>query len=356
MGEMSNKKSVGKNKKYLIIPAAGKSSRYSTKKPKYLLTHPHGKLMIQEVISGLDLDLYEECHIVLLKEHCDKYEADVIIEQSLGPRFKITVLENPTRSSPETVVECVKRNSITGQIVVKDCDCYVSFDEPESDNYVIGLDIHDMPVKNITSKSFIVSENDILKDIVEKKVVSDIVCLGVYSIHSDSLLSIFEELVNYTDKEIYFSHLISLCSERGTIFEVKTTKEYIDWGTSDEWFEYTSNLRTYIFDIDGVFLENTGRYGTKNWNNTFIPLQSNVDVLKRLSDNGSEIIFVTSRTEDCLDQFKRYLNKMGIVYKTIISGCNHNKRILINDFSPTNPYPSCESVNVPRNGSLGDYL
>jgi hypothetical protein len=37
-----------KNKKYLIIPAAGRSSRFSTNKPKWLLTHPHGKLMIEE--------------------------------------------------------------------------------------------------------------------------------------------------------------------------------------------------------------------------------------------------------------------------------------------------------------------
>jgi excinuclease UvrABC helicase subunit UvrB len=78
--------------------------------------------------------------------------------------------------------------------------------------------------------------------------------------------------------------------------------------------------------------------------------------LKKLSENGSEIIFITSRTEKYLEYFKKYLNEIGIKYKSIISGCNHNKRIIVNDFSSTNPYPSCLSINIPRNGNLNDYL
>ncbi len=51
------------NKKYLIIPAAGKSSRYSTDKPKYLLTHPHGRLMIQEVVLLIPWVVITPAHI-----------------------------------------------------------------------------------------------------------------------------------------------------------------------------------------------------------------------------------------------------------------------------------------------------
>ena len=35
----------------LIIPAAGKSSRYPNMKPKWLLSHPTGKLMIEKVLE-----------------------------------------------------------------------------------------------------------------------------------------------------------------------------------------------------------------------------------------------------------------------------------------------------------------
>ena len=352
---MSDTQSKNKNKKYLIIPAAGKSSRFSTDKPKYLLTHPHGILMVQEVISGIDLEIFDECHIVILKEHCDKFDADIILDQALDSKFKITILDEPTTSSPHTVVECIKRNNISGQVVVKDCDCFVSYTEPNTENYIVGLDVHEKSVKNLTGKSFILSENGIVVDIIEKKIVSDTICVGVYSMDSDDILSSFDDLHNFTDTEIYFSNLISLCIERGSIFELQLTSDFIDWGTSTEWFEYTSNLNTFIFDIDGVFLENRGRYGKENWSNFFVPIEENIKILKHLSDIGSEIIFITSRTEEYLQEFKDYLLGVGINYKTIISGCNHNKRILVNDFYSTNPYPSCEAINIPRNGNLKNY-
>ena len=156
--------------------------------------------------------------------------------------------------------------------------------------------------------------------------------------------------------ELYFSHLISFLISNGETFSLVLADAFLDWGTSEEWHEYTSNLRTYVFDIDGIFLENRGRYGKETWENTFIPIEENIKVLKQLSDSGAEIIFITSRTDEYLNKFKDYLLSNNINYKVIISDCNHNKRIIVNDFSATNPYPSCEALNIPRNGRLADYL
>ena len=345
------------HKNYLIIPAAGKSSRYPTNKPKWLLTHPHGKLMIEEVVSGLRLDDYDECHIVILKEHCENHDADTIIQQCFDDKFKVTILDQPTNSSPESVVRCIEQNNLDGQITVKDSDCYVEFEKSQYQNFIVGLNVNNKLIKKLDSKSFVkIADGGVLQTIVEKKVISDTICVGVYSMQSSELLKRFRELNAYTDKEVYFSHIVSLMIEKGTIFGVTKCEKFIDWGTSDEWFDYTSNLRTYIFDIDGVFLQNRGRYGLENWSNTFLPIQDNLDVLKRLSDAGSEIIFMTSRDEEYLHEFKNLLRDSSIKYKTIISGCNHNKRIIVNDFASTNPYPSCESINIPRNGQLGDYI
>ena len=38
-----------------------------------------------------------------------------------------------------------------------------------------------------------------------------------------------------------------------------------------------------------------------------------------------------------------------VKYKTIITDLMHSKRILVNDFAETNPYPSSIAVNIPRN-------
>ena len=354
---MQNKPS---KRKTLIIPAAGGSTRYTTDKPKWLLTHPHGSLMIEEVVGALDLTKYDEKHIVILKEHCVKYSADVILKQLFGDEFKITILEEPTSSAPSTVMECVKVNNITGNIVIKDCDCLVEFDFPKEDNFVVSLDIHKQSVKNLPSKSFILYSNDTIVDsIIEKKVVSSSICLGVYSIDCSAFRYAFDKLTQIAtpdDQELYFSHIVSYLVGKGNIFTSSEAIRFIDWGTQQEWTDYTSNLKTYIFDIDGVFLENRGKYGIETWENTFKPIDKNIEVLKSLNTKGAEIIFITSRTEEFLGRFKEYLNEKGIKYKTIISGCNHNKRIIVNDFFVTNPYPSCEAINLPRNSNLGEYL
>ena len=43
-----------KNLVTLILPAAGKSSRFPGMRPKWLLTHPNGNLMIVEAIKGIN--------------------------------------------------------------------------------------------------------------------------------------------------------------------------------------------------------------------------------------------------------------------------------------------------------------
>ncbi len=40
----------------LIIPCAGQSSRYPNLRPKWMLTHPDGELMIEKVINSIDIN------------------------------------------------------------------------------------------------------------------------------------------------------------------------------------------------------------------------------------------------------------------------------------------------------------
>ena len=140
------------------------------------------------------------------------------------------------------------------------------------------------------------------------------------------------------------------------LFYVNYAIEYLDWGTIEEWNVEREKFKTYIFDIDGVVLENYGKHGLKNWNNAFVPIEENVQVIKELSDAGCEIIFMTARTEKYLEKFKKFLIQKEINYKTIISGCNHSQRIIVNDFANSNPYPSCKSISINRNGNLKKYI
>jgi hypothetical protein len=147
-----------------------------------------------------------------------------------------------------------------------------------------------------------------------------------------------------------------LMLQRKLIFRYVEADDFVDWGTLEDWHKELDRHLTYIFDIDGVILTNHGRYGEKRWGNTFEPIEENVRVLKRLSDDGHEIVFMTSRTEEFLGKFREFLGERGIHFKTIVSGCFHGKRIIVNDFAASNPYPSCEALAIRRNDLLEQYL
>jgi hypothetical protein len=348
------------DKPILIIPAAGKSSRYPNMKPKWMLTHPSGKLMIEKVVDGLKINDYKKIHFVILKEHCLEYEADFILKQAFPDDiFELTILDTPTSSSPETVYECIKQKNIKGNIIIKDCDCLVNYDIPQSLNFIVGLSLAKKPnIKNLQQKSFIISNQDnIVQEIIEKKIVSDNVCLGVYGMKAEDMVSSYEKLLNILSKEMYFSHIVSdLIDTCNKIFTTVEANDFIDWGTKEEWFSSTTMKNTYLLDIDGIVLFNTGKYGSKNWFNTLKPIEENVKITKQLSDQGHEIIFITSRTQDALLLFEEFLKEKEITYKTIIHSCLHSKRILVNDFASSNPFPSCLAINVPRNQSIEPYL
>ncbi len=59
----------------LILPVAGRSSRFPNMRPKWLLTMPDGKLMIEKSVEQIDLAVFDRVVIVCLKEHLEKYTA-----------------------------------------------------------------------------------------------------------------------------------------------------------------------------------------------------------------------------------------------------------------------------------------
>ena len=70
----------------LIIPCAGRSSRYPNLRPKWLLTHPDGDLMLEKVVDALTINGLDRTIITIVQEQIEKYEADLLETMSqLGP-------------------------------------------------------------------------------------------------------------------------------------------------------------------------------------------------------------------------------------------------------------------------------
>lgn len=348
----------------LIIPCAGKSNRFPNMKPKWMLTHPDGRLMIEKAMTGFDTSAFERIIITIVRPHVEEYEAELILNQVFhdNPKVELCILDDFTASASETVLLTLNKMNVNGAFVIKDSDNRVAFDMPEKlCNAIVGYNIGDHPdVSNIPGKSFLIAnEQNIISDIVEKKIVSEEICLGVYMFeNADAFRTAYAEMQKKRfGGEMYISHVVSyMLSKSGELFFLIEATGYDDWGTLKEWIEVQKKCRTYFVDVDGVLMKNCGRYGSLNWYNNTQMLAENCAVIKRLQDDGAQIVITTSRTDEFRADLEKKLNEQGIKPYAILTGMNHAARVVINDFAPTNPYPSGIAVTLPRNSNLKEYF
>ena len=348
----------------LIIPIAGKSSRYPGMRPKWLLTHPSGRLMVVESISGLNLDLFEKIFVIALQEHEDQYSFSSGMERCFFDAFgkeiykklDVVLLDAETQNQPETIFQAIDKRKIEGPIFIKDSDNFFKCNI-NTGNFVTTYDISSMESVNAGNKSYVVTDdNGVITSIVEKKVISSEFCAGGYSFES---ASIFREsfLKLREHKNLYISHMIYSMMLEGIEFATELASGYIDWGTLKDWNEYKSSFATIFIDMDGVLVENSGRYFGKLWGETS-PLRDNVKKIRELYDTGKcQIIITTSRDESFKEVTEVQLEKIGVKYHQIIFNLMHCKRIIVNDYATTNPYKSCDAINISRNSSdLNDLI
>lgn len=348
----------------LIIPCAGKSSRFPNMKPKYMLTHPDGKLMIEKSMERINLEVFDRIIITIVRPHDEKYEASLIMQQVFqnNPKVEICILDDFTNSASETIYKTIKQMKVEGAVVIKDSDnvAEITF-QKDIKNMIVGYDINiHKDVSNIPAKSFLkINEQNIIQDIIEKQIVSNIICLGVYCFEDIAMfVRAYEEL--YQQKisgEMYISHVISyMLSRYQLIFEMIQASYYEDWGTLKEWKKVQQDFRTYFVDVDGVLMKNRGKYGKVNWYNNDEIIPENIEAIRSLQEKGAQIVITTSRTEEFRLGLEKILAANGIKPYAILMGMNHAARVVINDFAPTNPYPSGLAITLPRNSLIKEYL
>jgi len=336
----------------LIITAAGQSTRFPDSRPKWLLTHPQGNLMVAESIKGLPYDDFEEIHMVVLKEHLETYGCESGIKDAFGilgirGKLRLVILEEPTKNQPETVSKCL---SITGRQVsflIKDTDNY--FESKDIiPNSIMTYDLMRMNNVNASNKSYVEkNEKGLITNILEKQIISSEFCCGGYSFASPSeFQKNFEEIKHHDD--LYLSHVVFQMILNDIAFTTSPVEEYFDWGTKKDWDEYKSAFGTFFVDIDGLLVENSGRFFSPFWGTTG-PIQNNIDAINKLYNSGrTQIILTTSRSSQFSHISEHQLKELGVGYHRIIYDLMHCKRTIINDYAASNTYPSCEAINIER--------
>lgn len=336
----------------IIVPCAGLSTRFPNLRPKYLLTDYSGKLMIESAVKNIES---EKINIAVLKQHDEEYGAQKKLKECFGNRVKIAIIEKPTLGPADTVYQTINQLNIdkNSSILIKDCDGFYNTESIDGNViYTAKLSKHPK-IRTASAKSYTVTnEQNIICSVVEKQIVSDNFCVGGYQFETSKFfVDSFESLKNVLNQEIFVSNIIDHLISKGVIFIQSEVENFIDVGTSDDWFEY-NDRPTYFCDIDGTII----RSKFDSYQN-YEPLVSNIEILKKELLRGCKIVFCTSRNKRYLDITRIMLNDLGFEKCELIMEIHHTKRVLINDYAQSNPYPSAVAVNLKRdNDNLEDYI
>ena len=338
----------------LIVPMAGRSTRFPNMRPKWMLSHPMShRMMVTEAISGLNLDFFDNIYFICLQEHEDKYSfmkgfIAELDDAGLRAKSNVVLLPEQTDSQSETVYTFLSGYELDGFIFIKDSDGFYRCDVEER-NQVAYFDLNDMDDINARTKSYVdLDVNDVVTNIVEKKVISSTFSSGGYGFaDAKQFCETFEKLQDM-DGECYISHIIFEMMLSGSTFYGTKTTDFKDWGTLDAWNKYKSQYKCLFVDIDGTLITNSSHHFPP-YTGSGEPIENNIDYIAELHEQGkAKIVLTTSRPERLRQLTIMELQTKGIPFDELVMGLPHCQRVIINDFARSNPYPSCKSINIPR--------
>lgn len=317
--------------------------------------------MVVEALKGLPLKEADSIVVAGLSEHERRFGLRAALTAQLEPlgvaeRVEFVLLDVPTRSQPETIARAIECADLRGPIYCKDSDNYFE-DRLTPENVVSCFDLHQLEQVNARNKSYIeVNGDGHLTNIVEKRIVNSTFCAGGYSFDDAALfLTYFDQLRDSPD--LYISHLVYAMILDGIVFRHRFVTDYVDWGTVREWDAYKRHYSTLFVDLDGTLVVNSGRYSQPGWGETE-GIPENIATINALYDTGRvQIVITTSRSPQFRKITLAQLERVGIKYHHLIDGLTHGRRVVINDYARSNPYRSCDAVNIARDSTdLHDML
>ena len=312
------------------------------------------RLMVTEAISGLNLDFFDNIYFICLQQHEDKYQfmkgfVSELDDAGLREKSNIVLLPEQTDSQSETVYTFLSGYDLDGFVFIKDSDGFYRCDVEER-NQVAYFDLNDMDDINARTKSYVdLDVNDVVTNIVEKKVISSTFSSGGYGFaDAKEFCKTFEKLQDM-DGECYISHIIFEMMLSGSTFYGTKTTDFKDWGTLDAWNKYKSQYKCLFVDIDGTLITNSSHHFPP-YVGSGEPIENNIDFLAELHEQGkTKIVLTTSRPDKFRQLTIMELQTKGIPFDELVMGLPHCQRVIINDFARSNPYPSCKAINIPRN-------
>jgi hypothetical protein len=196
-------------------------------------SHAFEQMTYEEIKKKLIADYKYPSEIKKLKFEFNRAIRGLVIDKPHGNILKLLV--------PSLFLKNWISLNYKDSIFIKDCDDYFYIDHIEP-NQVCTYSLNDC--KNITpgNKSYIkMNEHGEILTIVEKNVISSDFCCGLYSFNnSQDFLDTYRSITH--EGEIYISHIIFQMLLNGHTFYNHSVKDYIDWGTQEDWDKFLTKL------------------------------------------------------------------------------------------------------------------
>lgn len=216
----------------LIMPIAANKPEYSTRIPRVFLIAEDGVMHCIRALKSLDLSKFDHIYITILR-HLDEQYA---LTERLQLQFRINgitnaeivVLDEPTRSEPETIYQTILQKHIQGPIFIKDADC--SFTGEDTTGNAIAIHpLEQLDWVNPKNKSYVaVDDMYYITNIIEKRIVSHYFTAGGYSFQNAAIYCRYYERLQQ-QPGLYLSHIIYAMLLEGHTFRPVLTKEYEDF-------------------------------------------------------------------------------------------------------------------------------
>ncbi|HVY15779.1 MAG TPA: hypothetical protein VHB27_11140 [Rhodopila sp.] len=346
----------------LIVPCGAPLKPGSERRPKWLLTTPAGQLLVARAAETVPRARVRRTIVVFLREAETRYGVIAALRRAFDRPIECVVLDEPTNGPAATVRTAIERAGVTGPICIKDSDSFFSLPDGVPDGSFLAVaDLRSMAsVSEPGRKSYVrLNEQGLVADIVEKNVVSNFISVGLYGFSDAALFRrAYDALAGLTGgAQSFVSHVIKAAMMEGHVFQPVHAGDLVDIGTRADWNAYRARLPAIVLDIDGVVFRNQSEFFPPYWGDPVEPIEANVAHIRSLQSSGAQLIFMTARPEAHRAATLAALEAVGLQVHALVMGCLHGRRYLVNDYAPSNPYPSAVAVNLPRNGaSLPDVL
>ncbi len=331
----------------VIVPCCGRSSRFPDQPPKWMLPAHDGRPMLTLAVAGLNI-APEDLIVTILREHDETYGVRKGLEAAFAFPIRCVVIDEPTKSQPETVARTLEAVKLDEPFLIKDSDNTFALGELVQDtNYVCVDSLNNHDSINPRNKSYLqVDHKGVVTNIREKVVISDLFSVGGYGfLRPDQFLEYYQRLSRNTaewQRELYTSDIIGAMILDGLPFRARQITGYQDWGTVHEWRRALLSRRTFFVSIDGFLFERGSEYFSPSFADAK-PHPVAVDAIKDLHARGHSIIYLSIRPQSLAEVTDRQLAAVGLPEGKVVYGCPIASWNLLTAPHPTLPFLTCSA-------------